>query len=99
MRARLRRRRGAATTRRGPPAASRNCAEYLLTLRDQPQPALDVALRNFRVQRDYEDVDILVRTALAAGRPEVLEPVRAWAKAQGVPLPQLDAPDAKSAPP
>lgn len=66
----------------------RDEADYLLTLRNQPDKALILAQRNFQTQRDYEDVDILQRAAVAAGRPQALQPLRDWAKSQGLTLPE-----------
>lgn len=65
----------------------RDEAEFLLTVRHDAGAALALAQRNFAQQRDVEDVDILVRAATAAGRPDALRELRAWAQAQGVPLP------------
>lgn len=67
----------------------RDEAEFLLSLRGRPQQALEIALRNFRSQRDYEDVEILRRAAQAAGRPDALEPLRSWATQQRLVLPEI----------
>ena len=64
----------------------RDEAEYLLTLRGDANAALELALRNFRQQRDVEDVDILRRAALAARRPDALAELQAWARAQNLDL-------------
>lgn len=64
-------------------------AEFLLLVRGDAEGALALARRNFLTQRDHEDVQILIATAVAAGRPDALEPLRRWAKAQGVSLPAL----------
>ena len=65
----------------------RDEAEYWLSLRDAPEPALALALENFDRQRDAEDVDVLLRAARAAGRPDARQAVLRWARAQGVRLP------------
>ena len=65
----------------------RDEAELLLAFRRDPQGALALARRNFRDQRDEEDVDLLVRSAAAARQPEALLPLRTWAAAQRLPLP------------
>ena len=67
----------------------RDEAEFLLSLRGQPQAALALAQRNFRTQRDHEDVGLLRRTAIAAGRPEALQPLQAWAASQQLSLPPI----------
>lgn len=65
---------------------ARDEAEFLLaTGKDAPR-ALSLALENFAEQRDHEDVELLLRSARAAGRPEALAPLRAWARDQQVPL-------------
>jgi hypothetical protein len=65
----------------------RDEAELMLTFRSDPQRALSLALRNFRDQRDEEDVDLLIRAATAARQPQALQPLRAWAAAQRLSLP------------
>jgi predicted Zn-dependent protease len=62
----------------------RDEAEFLLVLKGQPREALALALRNFEQQRDFEDVDILVRAADAAREPAALDGLHAWQKAQGM---------------
>lgn len=62
----------------------RDEAEYLLVLRGDAMSALELASRNFRQQRDFEDVELLKRTALAAGRPGALAPLHAWARSQRI---------------
>lgn len=69
----------------------RDEAEFLLTLRDDSAAALPLAQRNFDSQRDREDVDLLRRAAAAAGRPEALAQLRAWAVSQSLELPATGA--------
>ena len=69
-------------------------AEYLLTLRGDAAGALTLALKNFQTQRDVEDLSILRRAAIAAGHPEALQPMQAWAQLQQVPLEPLPVPGA-----
>ena len=54
--------------------------------------ALSVAEHNFETQRDYEDVLILQRAATAAGQPERLAGLLAWAKSQGLKVDSRDRP-------
>ena len=61
----------------------RDEAEFLLVVKRQPDQALGLALRNFEQQRDHEDIDILVRSANAAGKPGALDGLHAWQQAQG----------------
>lgn len=65
----------------------RDEAAFLLVLQGDAAGALRLAQQNFESQRDFEDVDILARAAIAAGVPEAVEPARAWARSQKVPLP------------
>lgn len=67
----------------------RDEAEFLLVLRKQPDAALALAVENFKDQRDYEDVDILRRSAVAAGRQEMLAPLQRWADSQQLRLAPL----------
>lgn len=64
-------------------------AEFLLVVRREAGGALALARRNFRTQRDHEDVQILIESAIADNRPDALEPLRRWAKAQDLELPGL----------
>ncbi len=69
----------------------RDEAELMLTFRRDANSALALAQRNFRDQRDEEDVDLLIRAATAARQPEALQPLRAWAAAQRLSLPKTMA--------
>ncbi len=61
----------------------RDEAEFLLVVKQRPDQALALALRNFEQQRDHEDVDILVRAANAAHQPAALDGLHAWQRVQG----------------
>ncbi|MDR7099425.1 Tfp pilus assembly protein PilF [Lysobacter niabensis] len=82
-------RRFAAARAAGSPVELRDEAEFLLVARHAPGAALALAQANFRTQRDYEDVALLQRAALAAGRSEALQPLRTWAAAQHLSLPPV----------
>lgn len=69
----------------------RDEAEFLLVLRHDPAAALAIAMENFKTQRDIEDVELLRRAAAAAGQPEALLPLNAWARSQHLDLPDLPA--------
>jgi Flp pilus assembly protein TadD len=73
----------------GSPVELRDEAEFLLVARHAPVAALALAQANFRTQRDYEDVALLQRAAVAAGRSEVLQALRSWAAAQHLLLPPV----------
>lgn len=61
----------------------RDEADFLLLVKQQPDQALALALRNFEQQRDHEDVDVLVRAANAAHKPAALDGLHAWQQVQG----------------
>jgi len=82
-------RRFAAARAAGSPPELRDEAEFLLVARHAPGAALALAQANFRTQRDYEDVALLQRAAVAARRTDVLQPLRSWAAAQHLPLPPV----------
>jgi hypothetical protein len=46
--------------------------------------ALALAQRNFSTQRDYEDVALLRRAALAANASAVVSSVERWSRTQGI---------------
>ena len=64
----------------------RDEAEFLLSVRGDALAALALAQKNFEQQRDFEDVGLLQRAALAAKRPEALDNLRVWAASQHLPL-------------
>lgn len=64
----------------------REQALFELVVRGDADRALQLALENFHTQRDHEDVEILVRAALAAGDRDALAPLREWAESQDVVL-------------
>ncbi|MFC0679087.1 tetratricopeptide repeat protein [Lysobacter korlensis] len=82
-------RRFALTRRLGAEPDLRDEAEYLLVVRNDAAAALPLAQHNFAEQRDHEDVDLLRRAAHAAGQPQALRTVEAWAGEQGLELSPL----------
>ena len=61
--------------RRGDFAPSRDYARFLLDIEGRASAALDAALINWQSQREPADALIVVRAAIAAGRPAAAEPV------------------------
>jgi predicted Zn-dependent protease len=59
-------------------------ARFLLALRDRPEAALELASTNWRLQREPNDALLLLRAALAAGRPDAALPVRNWLAVSGL---------------
>ena len=66
----------------------RDEAEYHLALRNDAAKGLQLALENFRTQRDREDQELLQQAASAARRPDALDGMQAWAKTQRLALDQ-----------
>ncbi len=66
----------------------RDEAEYHLALRGDTAKGLQLALENFTTQRDREDQELLKQAAAEAKRPDALEGMRAWAKAERLDLTQ-----------
>lgn len=64
----------------------RDEAEYHLILRSDPAKGLQLALENFKTQRDREDVELLQRAAHDAGRADALDGLRTWAQGERLPL-------------
>ena len=73
-----------AATRRGDALHLREEARYRLELRDEPAAALDLALLNWRNQKEVWDARILLESAIAAGRPGAAEEVLAWLHTTGL---------------
>ena len=71
----------AAETQRGEAVHRREQARFLLQVRDQPRLALDVALENWAIQREPDDVLVLVEAARAAGTPAAAKPALDFAHA------------------
>jgi tetratricopeptide (TPR) repeat protein len=73
----------AAELQRGEAVHRREQARFLLEVEDQPKLSLGAALENWTVQREPDDVLVLVSAAKAAGHPEAAEPALQFARAQG----------------
>lgn len=64
----------AAEEQRGDGVHRREEARYFLEVIGDPQAAVATAQRNWQVQREPDDILILLRSARAAGRPEAARP-------------------------
>jgi tetratricopeptide (TPR) repeat protein len=73
----------AAEMQRGEAVHRREQARFLLEVEDQPALSLAAALENWTVQREPDDVLILVKAATAAGRPAAAEPALNFVRALG----------------
>jgi tetratricopeptide (TPR) repeat protein len=70
--------------RRGDAVHRREQARFLLDIEHRPQAALAAALENWRVQREPDDLLILIRAAQAANEPAKAAPAVEFLKANGL---------------
>ena len=75
-------------------AHAREEARYFLQIAGDPGLALTRAEVNWHLQHEFEDAQLLIDAAVAAGMPEAASPVLAWMKEQSVDVPTLRIPDA-----
>jgi hypothetical protein len=76
--------------RRGEPVHRREQARYLLDVSQQPKDALSAAEENWRVQREPDDILILLRAAQAAGEPKAAQPALSFLSESGMQDVRLD---------
>jgi len=74
----------AAETQRGEAVHRREQARFLLEVEDQPKLSLAAAIENWAVQREPDDVLVLVNAAKAAGSPAAAEPALNFVRSQGL---------------
>ncbi|HVG46680.1 MAG TPA: tetratricopeptide repeat protein [Rubellimicrobium sp.] len=74
-------------------AHAREDAMYHLLLAGDPGMALDRARANWALQHEFEDAQLLIDAAVAAGAPEEAEPVLDWMAQEGIDIPALRLPD------
>jgi tetratricopeptide (TPR) repeat protein len=72
----------AAETQRGEAVHRREQARFLLEVEDQPQSSWAAALENWEMQREPDDVLILVAAAKAAGKNAAAQAALSFARAQ-----------------
>lgn len=70
----------AAHQRRGDFVPSRDYARFLLDIEGKASAALDAALTNWQSQREPADALVVVRAAIAAGRPTAAAPVATFVR-------------------
>jgi tetratricopeptide (TPR) repeat protein len=80
-----------AEVRRGDTVHLREAARFALHLIDRPREALNLALANFRTQREPMDARLVFEAAHAAGRPEAAAPVLAWLRQTGLEDARIEA--------
>jgi hypothetical protein len=81
----------AAEAQRGEGIHRREQARFLLEVQEQPQAALQVALANWQVQHETDDVLVLLRAAQAAGKPALAQPAREFVRAHKLEDVRIDA--------
>jgi tetratricopeptide (TPR) repeat protein len=74
----------AAEAQRGDGVHHREEARFLLDVQDDPRGALTAAQENWKVQRETDDVLVLMRAAHAAGEPQAAQPAAAFVQQNGV---------------
>jgi hypothetical protein len=74
----------AAEEQRGDGVHRREEARFLLDVQNNPRRALVAAQENWKVQREMDDVLVLMRAAHAAGAPQAAQPAAAFVREHGV---------------
>lgn len=70
--------------RRGAAKHLREEARFRLSVLDDPSGALDLAARNWKVQKEPEDLRVLLEAALAAGQPDHAADALDWIARHGL---------------
>jgi tetratricopeptide (TPR) repeat protein len=73
---------------------AREEAMYYLRIADDPAQALERAQANWALQHEFDDAQLLILAADAAGNPAAAQPVLDWMKVANVAIPALTIPDA-----
>jgi len=84
-------RRFAEARARGDQTHLREQARFALELQHDARHALDLAQRNFAVQREPADARVLLESALAANDEAAAQPALDWLRETGIDVVQLDA--------
>jgi tetratricopeptide (TPR) repeat protein len=85
-----------AELQRGEAVHRREQARFLLEVEHQPQLALEAARENWKVQREPEDILMLVAASRATGHPDAAEPAREFVRRTGLTDARLSAAPAAS---
>jgi tetratricopeptide (TPR) repeat protein len=83
-----------AELQRGETVHRREQARFLLEVEGRPTQSLEAALLNWAVQREPDDVLVLMHAASAAGMPAAAAPAADFVRAQGQSDVRIDAPAA-----
>jgi len=68
----------AAAAQRGDRLHEQEAARFELDVEGNPAKALELAMRNYQVQKEPRDAEILMRTALAADQAKAAQPALDW---------------------
>lgn len=85
------RERFAAAARRGDRLHEQEAARFELDVEGRPAAALALAARNYQLQKEPRDAQVLMRAALASGRPQAAKPALEWLQSSGYEDPALAA--------
>lgn len=78
-------------SRRGDRLHEQEAARFELDLQGNPAKALELARRNYTVQKEPRDAEILLRSALAAGDAKAAQPALDWLRESRYEDPALEA--------
>jgi Tfp pilus assembly protein PilF len=78
-----------AAEQRGDRLHEQEAARFELDIEARPAKALELAARNYQVQKEARDAEILLRTALAAKQPKAAQPALDWLRTTGYEDPTL----------
>ncbi|MFC5499794.1 tetratricopeptide repeat protein [Caenimonas terrae] len=78
-----------AAAQRGDRLHEQEAARFELDVEKQPKEALALAVRNYAVQKEPRDAEVLMRTALAAGDAKAAQPALDWLRSSRYEDPRL----------
>ncbi len=78
-----------AAAQRGDRLHEQEAARFELDLEKRPKEALALATRNYTIQKEPRDAEVLMRTALAAGDAKAAQPALDWLRSSGYEDPRL----------
>ena len=85
------RERFAAAALRGDRLHEQEAARFALDIEGNPAKALELALRNYKDQKEPRDAEILMRAAAAANKPKAAQPALDWLRSNKYEDPNLAA--------
>jgi hypothetical protein len=70
-----------AAAQRGDRLHEQEAARFELDIEGHAEKAVELASRNYTVQKEPRDAEVLLRTALAANQPKLAQPALDWLRA------------------